>query len=92
MAAMFLTILISLIPVAVLGGFLYVAGGEETNDQRSPLNTAHRYDPRTDTWLQITSMRQARESFQVHIVTSRYGDAPKLGVMGPLCRESTGHR
>jgi len=57
--------------VAELGGFLYVAGGEETNDQRSPLNTAFRYDPRTKVWLQIGSMIQARESFQMGVLNSR---------------------
>lgn len=55
--------------VAVLGGFLYIAGGEEMNDQQSPVSTAHRYDPRTDTWLQIANMKKRRESFQLGVLT-----------------------
>lgn len=51
--------------VAVLGGFLFVAGGEECNDQRSPLRTAWRYDPRADHWQEISPMIRARESFQL---------------------------
>ncbi|CAH1795785.1 unnamed protein product [Owenia fusiformis] len=54
--------------VATLGGFLYVAGGETTNDQRSPLATAFRYDPRNDTWLKIASMNHSRESFQLGVL------------------------
>ena len=59
---------IGLLTVAVLGGFLYVAGGEVTNDQRSPLNTAFRFDPRTHSWLQIASMNHRRESFQLGVL------------------------
>ncbi|XP_074651691.1 kelch-like protein 31 [Tubulanus polymorphus] len=54
--------------VAVLGGFIYVAGGEMTNDQRSPLNTVYRYDPRSDIWLQVASMKHQRESFQLAVL------------------------
>ncbi len=54
--------------VAALGGFLYIAGGEETNDQRSPLNTAYRLNPRNNSWLQIASMKHRRESFQLGIL------------------------
>ena len=53
----------------VEGGFLYVAGGEETNDQSSPCNTAYRFDPRTSTWLQIDSMKERRESFQLGMLS-----------------------
>ena len=53
---------------AVLGGFLYVAGGEKTNDQRSPLSSAWRYDPRKDSWLQVASMKMRRESFQLCVL------------------------
>ena len=54
--------------VAILGGFLYVAGGESTNDQRSPLNTAFRFDPRTNSWLKIADMKNRRESFQLGVL------------------------
>ncbi|XP_064621071.1 kelch-like protein 31 [Lineus longissimus] len=55
--------------VAVLGGFLYVAGGEENNDQQSPLNTAYRYDPKTDAWLKIANMKHRRESFELGVLS-----------------------
>lgn len=51
--------------VAVLGGFLYVAGGERTNDHKSPENSVYRYDPRTNTWLPVASMKYKRQSFQL---------------------------
>ena len=54
---------------AVLGGFLYVAGGREVlNSPDAPLKSGHRYDPRTDSWIQIADMRNARESFQMGVV------------------------
>ncbi|XP_014669030.1 PREDICTED: kelch-like protein 26 [Priapulus caudatus] len=51
--------------VATLGGFLYIAGGEATNEQEAPLSRVHRYDTRTGKWLQVASMRRPRESFQL---------------------------
>ncbi|XP_077989300.1 kelch-like protein 26 [Glandiceps talaboti] len=55
--------------VAVLGGFLYVAGGRHTtNVSESPTNTAYRYDPRTDLWIEIASMKSQRESFQLGVL------------------------
>ncbi|PIK33671.1 putative kelch-like protein 9 [Apostichopus japonicus] len=55
--------------VAVLGGFLYVAGGRErTSPTDHPLKTAYRYDPRTDSWIKIADMLHGRESFQLGIL------------------------
>uniref|UniRef100_A0A3P9KRA5 Kelch-like family member 43 n=1 Tax=Oryzias latipes TaxID=8090 RepID=A0A3P9KRA5_ORYLA len=50
--------------VAVMDGFLYVAGGEDQNDARNQakhaVSTLNRYDPRFNTWLHLASMRQRR--------------------------------
>ena len=42
-----------------------MVGGESSNDQRSPISSAHRFDPRTGVWLKIADMTMARESFQL---------------------------
>ncbi|XP_071965605.1 kelch-like protein 9 [Antedon mediterranea] len=58
--------------VVNLGGFLYIIGGRETtNKQDVPLKTAFRYDPRTDSWIQIADMKRARESFQVGVLDGK---------------------
>ncbi|KAJ8029339.1 Kelch-like protein 9 [Holothuria leucospilota] len=55
--------------VAVLGGFLYVAGGrEKANPTDHPLKTAYRYDPRTNSWIQIADLLHSRESFQLGVL------------------------
>nr|XP_032832612.1 kelch-like protein 32 [Petromyzon marinus] len=46
--------------VAVLGGFLFVAGGEV--DHRA-VRDVYRYDPRSNTWIMVSSMRNCREHF-----------------------------
>ncbi|XP_046875063.1 kelch-like protein 31 [Hypomesus transpacificus] len=55
--------------VAVMDGFLYVAGGEDQNDARNQakhaVSTLSRYDPRFNTWLHLTSMRQRRTHFSL---------------------------
>ncbi|XP_033109755.1 kelch-like protein 20 [Anneissia japonica] len=58
--------------VVNLGGFLYVVGGRETTDKHdAPLKTAYRYDPRTDSWIQIADMILARESFQLGVLDGK---------------------
>ncbi|OWF46970.1 kelch-like protein 9 [Mizuhopecten yessoensis] len=49
--------------VAVLGGFLYVAGGEKIFTNTTPTDTVFRFDPRLHTWLQVASMNHKRQSF-----------------------------
>ena len=71
-------IFFELYTAAVLGGFLYVAGGEPTNDQRSPVNTAFRYDPRNHTWLQIANMKNKRESFNLGVLNNMLYAVGKL--------------
>lgn len=55
--------------VAVMDGFLYVAGGEDQNDARNQAKHAVsnlcRYDPRFNTWLHLASMRQRRTHFSL---------------------------
>uniref|UniRef100_A0A087XCP3 Kelch-like family member 43 n=1 Tax=Poecilia formosa TaxID=48698 RepID=A0A087XCP3_POEFO len=55
--------------VAVMDGFLYVAGGEDQNDARNQakhaVSTLSRYDPRFNTWLHLASMRQRRTHFSL---------------------------
>ncbi|XP_048203559.1 kelch-like protein 31 [Perognathus longimembris pacificus] len=55
--------------VAVMDGFLYVAGGEDQNDARNQAKHAVssfcRYDPRFNTWLHLSSMGQKRTHFSL---------------------------
>ncbi|KAJ8268200.1 hypothetical protein COCON_G00133720 [Conger conger] len=55
--------------VAVMDGFLYVAGGEDQNDARNQakhaVNTLSRYDPRFNTWIHLSGMRQRRTHFSL---------------------------
>lgn len=46
---------------AMLGGFLYVAGG--TGSHHTILNTVECYDPKTDDWSQVSSMNTTRRDF-----------------------------
>uniref|UniRef100_A0A3P9NR23 Kelch-like family member 43 n=1 Tax=Poecilia reticulata TaxID=8081 RepID=A0A3P9NR23_POERE len=61
--------------VAVMDGFLYVAGGEDQNDARNQakhaVSTLSRYDPRFNTWLHLASMRQRRTHFSLSASNGR---------------------
>ncbi|XP_078683420.1 kelch-like protein 32 [Branchiostoma floridae x Branchiostoma belcheri] len=48
--------------VAVVGNFLFLAGGLG-GQSLEILNTAHRYDPRTNHWLELSNMEQSRMQF-----------------------------
>ena len=63
-------ILLVMFAVAVLGGFIYVVGGESQNNMKTPINKAYRFDPRTGSWLKIADMKKARESFQLCVLTN----------------------
>ncbi|XP_010887265.1 kelch-like protein 31 [Esox lucius] len=56
--------------VAVLDGFLYVAGGEDQNDARNQAKHAVsnfcRYDPRFNNWIHLTNMMQKRTHFSLN--------------------------
>lgn len=54
--------------VAVLNGFLYVAGGEASNDTCEPMRSVCRYDPRNCSWLTVASMQNCRQSFQLGVL------------------------
>nr|XP_039274709.1 kelch-like protein 26 [Styela clava] len=56
---------------AVLGGFLYIAGGDTGQGLTNSSNKVWRYDPWTEEWLQIASMIKARQSFQLGVLDSR---------------------
>ncbi|KAL2084837.1 hypothetical protein ACEWY4_020355 [Coilia grayii] len=51
--------------VAVMGHFLFVAGGEveQTNGPTCAVRSACRYDPRADRWTDIAPMKACREHF-----------------------------
>ncbi|KAJ7304354.1 hypothetical protein JRQ81_011905 [Phrynocephalus forsythii] len=55
--------------VAVMDGFLYVAGGEDQSDARNQakhaINNLCRYDPRFNTWLPLASMAHRRTHFSL---------------------------
>ncbi|MBZ3891599.1 Kelch-like protein 32 [Sciurus carolinensis] len=51
--------------VAVMGDFLFVAGGEveHASGRTCAVRTACRYDPRSNSWAEIASMKNCREHF-----------------------------
>ncbi|NXW05338.1 KLH32 protein, partial [Fregetta grallaria] len=51
--------------VAVMGDFLFVAGGEAEHctGRTCAVRTACRYDPRTNSWAEIAPMKNCREHF-----------------------------
>ncbi|XP_034416879.1 kelch-like protein 9 isoform X2 [Cyclopterus lumpus] len=53
--------------VALLGGFLFIVGGQSTYDTKgkTAIDTAYRYDPRFDRWLQIASLNEKRTFFHL---------------------------
>ncbi|XP_078488543.1 uncharacterized protein LOC100186900 isoform X2 [Ciona intestinalis] len=51
--------------VAVLGGYLYVAGGDSTEGWSSPSDKVWRYDLWSEEWLTVSCMKKPRESFQM---------------------------
>ncbi|XP_078621936.1 kelch-like protein 26 [Branchiostoma floridae x Branchiostoma japonicum] len=75
--------------VAVLGNFLYVAGGSCTSHlgRLTATNEVHRYDPQQDAWFQTASMLESRTDFhlaaigtQLFAVAGR-NDADKLATV-----------
>ncbi|XP_033956152.1 kelch-like protein 31 [Pseudochaenichthys georgianus] len=77
--------------VAVLDGFLYVAGGEDQNDARNQAKHAVgnfcRYDPRFNTWIHLSNMIQKRTHFSLNIfngllfaIGGRNGDGVQASV------------
>lgn len=53
--------------VALLGGFLFIVGGQSTYDTKgkTAIDSAYRYDPRFDTWHQIASLNEKRTFFHL---------------------------
>ncbi|XP_007892245.1 kelch-like protein 31 [Callorhinchus milii] len=57
--------------VAVMDGFLYVAGGEDQNDARNQakhaVSNVCRYDPRFNSWIHLGNMVQRRTHFSLNV-------------------------
>ncbi|TRY59105.1 hypothetical protein DNTS_013233, partial [Danionella cerebrum] len=53
--------------VALLGDFLYIVGGQSTYDTKgkTAVDSAYRYDPRFDRWLQVASLNEKRTFFHL---------------------------
>ena len=53
--------------VALLGGFLFIVGGQSTYDTKgkTAVDSAYRYDPRFDRWLQMASLNEKRTFFHL---------------------------
>lgn len=53
--------------VALLGGFLYIVGGQSTYDTKgkTAVDSVYRYDPRFDRWLQVASLNEKRTFFHL---------------------------
>ncbi|KAM4608738.1 kelch-like protein 9 [Polymixia lowei] len=53
--------------VALLGGFLFIVGGQSTYDTKgkTAVDSVYRYDPRFDRWLQIASLNEKRTFFHL---------------------------
>ena len=51
--------------VCIMGNFLYCCGGKYDNQENNDIATARcfRYDPRFDSWYELTSMNEARKDF-----------------------------
>ncbi|XP_067840095.1 kelch-like protein 31 [Heptranchias perlo] len=77
--------------VAVMDGFLYVAGGEDQNDARNQAKHAVsnfcRYDPRFNSWIHLGNMVQRRTHFSLNVfnglllaIGGRNSDGPLASV------------
>ncbi|XP_061647464.1 kelch-like protein 9 isoform X2 [Phyllopteryx taeniolatus] len=53
--------------MALLGGFLFIVGGQSTYDTKgkTAIDSAYRYDPRFNVWLQIASLKEKRTFFHL---------------------------
>ncbi|XP_075690241.1 kelch-like protein 9 [Rhinoderma darwinii] len=59
--------------VAVINDFLYVIGGQSTFDPsgKHPSNEVFRFDPRSDSWLQVSGMLERRTRFHTEVIGER---------------------
>ncbi|KAI1900537.1 hypothetical protein AGOR_G00050950 [Albula goreensis] len=55
----------------ILNNFLFVLGGQHQFDPcgHQPTNEVHRYDPRTETWIQVAGMLQKRTRFHADVLS-----------------------
>lgn len=56
--------------VAIMGDFLFAAGGEveHATGRTCAVRTACRYDPRSNTWIEIAPMKNCREHFVLGVL------------------------
>ncbi|XP_076119520.1 kelch-like protein 9 isoform X1 [Alosa pseudoharengus] len=59
--------------VALLGGFLFIVGGQSTYDTKgkTAVDSAYRYDPRFDRWLQVASLNEKRTFFHLSALNGK---------------------
>lgn len=59
--------------VALLGGFLFIVGGQSTYDTKgkTAVDSAYRYDPRFDRWLQIAALNEKRTFFHLSALNGK---------------------
>ncbi|XP_053732923.1 kelch-like protein 9 isoform X1 [Synchiropus splendidus] len=59
--------------VALLGGFLFIVGGQSTYDTKgkTAVGSAYRYDPRFNVWIQIASLNEKRTFFHLSAVMGK---------------------
>ncbi|KAJ8413838.1 hypothetical protein AAFF_G00064360 [Aldrovandia affinis] len=55
----------------VLNNFLFVLGGQHRFDPcgKQPTNEVHRYDPRTESWIQVAAMLEKRTRFHSDVLS-----------------------
>ncbi|KAG5851576.1 hypothetical protein ANANG_G00053130 [Anguilla anguilla] len=72
--------------VAVLGGFLFVVGGQGQYDSKGATATdsAYRYDPRGDRWLQLAPLGEKRTFFHLSVLGGRLYAAGGRNASGEL--------
>eukprot|EP00066_Takifugu_rubripes_P022588 XP_011611854.1 PREDICTED: kelch-like protein 9 isoform X1 [Takifugu rubripes] len=59
--------------VALLGGFLFIVGGQSTYDTKgkTAIDSAYRYDSRFDKWIQIASLNEKRTFFHLSALAGK---------------------
>ncbi|XP_068602065.1 kelch-like protein 9 [Brachionichthys hirsutus] len=72
--------------VALLGGFLFIVGGQSTYDTKgkTAIDSAYRYDPRFDRWLQIASLNHKRTFFHLSALRGKLFAAGGRNALGEI--------
>lgn len=77
--------------VALLGGFLYIVGGQSTYDTKgkTAVDSAYRYDPRFDRWLQVASLNEKRTFFHLSALKGKLYAAGGRNATGEIGKFQT---